>query len=155
MLSVSGAIRKNPGPIRVTGIIDSVRPPFKLLTKMYFICTNRNCRRRGSSQPYILDRPIFSPDDMRIAFAGGMDEYNRYLRCPCCRQDRELSCTHLTHITKNIIEKSSINVSNVALVFLGLYFSSLLNIYCIQDNAYFHIVKIGDLIAATNYILVS
>ena len=78
-LTVSQAIRKNPGSIRVTGIIDTVRPPFKLLTKVYFMCTNLRCRRRDIGQPYILDRPIFPMADMPIAFAGGVDDYNRYL----------------------------------------------------------------------------
>jgi hypothetical protein len=116
LLSVSGAIRKNPGPIRVTGIIDTVRPPFKLLTKMYFICNNRNCRRRGSSQPYILDRPIFSPDDMPIAFAGGMNEYNRYLQCPCCRQDRELRPDINEFANAKVIELRNINTGKISLI---------------------------------------
>jgi DNA replicative helicase MCM subunit Mcm2 (Cdc46/Mcm family) len=116
LLSVSSAIRRNPGPIRVTGIIDTVRQPFKLITKMHFTCTNRDCRRQDISQPYILDRPIFSQADMPIAFAGGVEEYSRYLRCPSCREHRELRPDMNEFANAKVIELRNINTGKVPLI---------------------------------------
>jgi hypothetical protein len=116
LLSVSSAIRRNPGPIRITGIIDTVRQPFKLLTKIHFMCTNKDCRRRDISQPYILDRPIFSQADMPIAFAGGIEEYNKYLRCPSCRENRELRPDLNEFANAKVIELRNINTGKISLI---------------------------------------
>ena len=45
--TVTGAIRKDPMRIRVTGVIDTVGKLFKLLTEIGFRCTNRKCSERG------------------------------------------------------------------------------------------------------------
>lgn len=90
LLSVTGALRKDPGRIRVSGIIDTVRKPFKLLTKVYFVCRNPKCARQDIRDAYILDTPIFSLADMPIAFEGGAEEYNRYQRCATCRGRRDV-----------------------------------------------------------------
>jgi DNA replicative helicase MCM subunit Mcm2 (Cdc46/Mcm family) len=88
LLSVTSAIRKDPGRIRVCGIIDTVRPPFKLIKIVYFICRNPNCSKQDIRERHILDTPIFSLADMPIAFNGGAEEYLGYLRCPTCRDGR-------------------------------------------------------------------
>jgi hypothetical protein len=90
LLSVTSTIRKDPGRIRVCGIIDTVRNPFKLLTKANYVCRNPKCSKQDIQEPHILDTPIFSLDDMPIAFEGGIDEHNRYQRCPTCRGRREI-----------------------------------------------------------------
>jgi hypothetical protein len=59
LLSVSEAIRKDPMRLRVTGIIDTVRKPFKLLKIVYFTCYNSKCRRLNVREKYIWVHQYF------------------------------------------------------------------------------------------------
>jgi DNA replicative helicase MCM subunit Mcm2 (Cdc46/Mcm family) len=90
LLSVSSAIRKDPMRLRVTGVIDTVGKPFKLLREINFRCTNIKCSRFDLPERCILDTPIYTTQDMPIAFDGGMEEYNEKARCPnsSCRRPR-------------------------------------------------------------------
>jgi DNA replicative helicase MCM subunit Mcm2 (Cdc46/Mcm family) len=115
LLTVTRAIRQDPRAVRVNGLIDAVRPPFKLLTKIYFTCTNRNCRRHDIVEPHILDRPIFSMADMPIAFAGGVNEYTSHLRCPTCREYRELRPDMTKFANAKVIELRNVNTGRIAL----------------------------------------
>ena len=90
LLSVTSAIRKDPGRYRVCGVIDTVRKLFKLITKVEFVCRNPKCPKQDIREPHLLDTPIFSLEDMPIAFEGGMEEFNRYQRCPACRGRRDI-----------------------------------------------------------------
>jgi hypothetical protein len=76
--------------LRVTGVIDSVGKPFKLLTEINFRCNNTKCSRFDLPERCILDTPIYTTQDMPIAFNGGMEEYNQRARCPNsdCRRPR-------------------------------------------------------------------
>ena len=109
LLSVTSAIRKDPQRIRVSGIIDTVRKPFKLLTKVYFVCRYPKCSRRDSRESYVLDTPIFSLVDMPIAFEGGADEYNRYLRCASCRGQRDIIPDYKKFENAKTIELRNLN----------------------------------------------
>lgn len=109
LLSVTGAIRKDPMRIRVSGKIDAVRRPFKLLTKVYFVCRNPKCSKRDIREPLILDTPIFSFDDMPIAFEGGAEEYNRYQRCASCRGQREVIPDYKKFENAKTIELRNLN----------------------------------------------
>jgi DNA replicative helicase MCM subunit Mcm2 (Cdc46/Mcm family) len=109
LLSVTSAIRKDPMRMRVSGIIDTVRKPFKLLTKVYFVCRNQKCTRCGSREPYVLDTPIFSLADMPIAFDGGADEYNRYIRCSSCRSERDITPDYKKFENAKTIELRNLN----------------------------------------------
>jgi hypothetical protein len=75
LLSVSSAIRKDPVRLRVTGVIDTVGKPFKLLTEVNFRCANPKCPRFDFPERCILDTPIYTVQDIPIAFNGGMNEY--------------------------------------------------------------------------------
>jgi hypothetical protein len=93
-ISVSNAIRRDPGRACVYGIIDTVRSPFKLMTEVGFICNNRKCTAYGNPKWQILDIPIFSLDDMPIAYKAerdtqgnvktGQQRYLDLLNCPYC-----------------------------------------------------------------------
>src|SRR5918994_1743776 len=56
-ITVTNAIRKDPGRYCVYGIIDTVRNPFKLMTEVGFVCGNRKCTSYGSPKWQILDTP--------------------------------------------------------------------------------------------------
>ena len=111
LLSVSSAIRKDPGRIRVCGVIYTVRNPFKLLTKAYYVCRNPKCSKQDIQEPHILDTPIFSLDDMPIAFEGGIDEHNRYQRCPTCRGRREIVPDYKKFANAKIVELKNLETS--------------------------------------------
>ncbi len=111
LLSVSSAIRKDPGRIRVCGVIYTVRDPFKLLTKAYYVCRNPKCSKQDIQEPHILDTPIFSLDDMPIAFEGGIDEHNRYQRCPTCRGRREIVPDYKKFANAKIVELKNLETS--------------------------------------------
>jgi DNA replicative helicase MCM subunit Mcm2 (Cdc46/Mcm family) len=98
-ISVSNAIRKDPGRYCLYGIIDTVRSPFKLMTEVGFECGNRKCTSYGNPKWQILDVPIFSLNDMPIAFKAERDEngnvrksgqqrYLELLNCPYCHGNR-------------------------------------------------------------------
>ena len=98
-ISVSNAIRKDPGRYCVYGIIDTVRSPFKLMTEAGFVCNNRKCTSYGNPKWQILDVPIFSLNDMPIAFKAerdangvvkrtGQQRYLDLLNCPYCHGSR-------------------------------------------------------------------
>ncbi|HEY7569882.1 MAG TPA: AAA family ATPase [Nitrososphaeraceae archaeon] len=100
-ISVSNAIRKDPGRYCVYGIIDTVRKPFKLMTEVGFICRDQKCTSYGNPKWQILDTPIFSLDDMPIAFKAervengkvkknGQQRYLELLRCPYCQHTRSV-----------------------------------------------------------------
>ena len=109
LLSVTSAIRKDPGRYRVCGIIDTVRKLFKLLTKVYFVCRNPKCSKQDIQEPHLLDTPIFSLEDMPIAFEGGMEEFNRYQRCPSCRGRREIIQDFKKFANAKIIELKNLD----------------------------------------------
>ncbi|MGC1134463.1 MAG: AAA family ATPase [Nitrososphaeraceae archaeon] len=98
-ISVSNAIRKDPGRYCVYGIIDTVRSLFKLMTEAGFVCNNRKCTSYGNPKWQILDVPIFSLNDMPIAFKAERDangnvkktgphRYLDLLNCPYCHGSR-------------------------------------------------------------------
>lgn len=98
-ISVTNAIRKDPGRYCVYGIIDTVGNPFKLMTEVGFVCDNRNCTSYGNPKWQILDVPIFSLGDMPIAFKAerdgngkvkksGQQRYLDFLICPYCHRNR-------------------------------------------------------------------
>jgi DNA replicative helicase MCM subunit Mcm2 (Cdc46/Mcm family) len=91
-LSVSNAIRKDPMRLRVIGVIDTVGKLFKLLTEINFRCANTKCPRFDFPEHCILDTPIYTIQDMPIAFNGGINEYNERARCPNseCRRPRNV-----------------------------------------------------------------
>jgi hypothetical protein len=72
-ISVSNAIRKDPGRYCVYGIIDTVRSPFKLMTEVGFVCNNQKCTSYGNPKWQTLDVSIFSLNDMPIAFKAERD----------------------------------------------------------------------------------
>jgi DNA replicative helicase MCM subunit Mcm2 (Cdc46/Mcm family) len=109
LLSVTSALRKDPGRICVSGTIDTVRPPFKLLTKVYFVCRNSQCSKQDIQEEYILDTPIFSLADMPIAFEGGAEEYNRFQRCATCRGRREVVPDYNKFENAKTIELKNLN----------------------------------------------
>lgn len=109
LLSVTSAIRKDPGRIRISGIIDTVRKPFKLLTKVYFVCRSPKCSKQDVREPYILDTPIFSLADMPIAFDGGAQEYSRYQRCASCRGQRDVVPDYKKFENAKTIELKNLN----------------------------------------------
>jgi DNA replicative helicase MCM subunit Mcm2 (Cdc46/Mcm family) len=121
LLSVTSAIRKDPCRLRVCGNIDTVRKPFKLLTKVYFVCRSTKCSKQDIQEPHLLDTPIFSVEDMPIAFEGGIEEYSRYQRCPACRgrrdivQDFKKFANAKTIELKNLDRTGNRNYSAVAL----------------------------------------
>jgi hypothetical protein len=82
LYSVSTAIRKDPQRMRVTGIIEIVRPLFKLATRVFFMCADSKCNRFGIRESYVLDRPLFQDFDIgAIGFAGGYKEYDDKVSC--------------------------------------------------------------------------
>jgi hypothetical protein len=85
LLSVSSTIRKDPMRLRV---IDTVGKPFKLLREVNWRCFNVKCPRFDLPERCILDTPIYTTQDMPIAFDGEMEEYNEKARCPACRRPR-------------------------------------------------------------------
>jgi DNA replicative helicase MCM subunit Mcm2 (Cdc46/Mcm family) len=98
-ISVSNAIRKDPGRYCVYGIIDTVRSPFKQITEADFVCNNRKCTSYGNPKGQILDVPIFSLNDLPIAFKAernangtvkktGQQRYLDLLSCPYCHDNR-------------------------------------------------------------------
>ena len=110
LLSVTSAIRKDPMRIRISGIIDTVRKPFKLLTKAYFVCRNPKCSKRDVREPVVLDTPIFSLADMPIAFEGGAEEYNKYQRCASCRGQRDVTPDYNKFENAKTIELKNLNI---------------------------------------------
>ncbi len=107
-ISVSSAIRKDPGRYCVYGIIETVRKPFKLMTEVGFICRDQKCTSYNDPKWQILDTPIFSLDDMPIAFKAERDEngkikkngqqrYLELLRCPYCQHTRIVIPRHQGH----------------------------------------------------------
>jgi DNA replicative helicase MCM subunit Mcm2 (Cdc46/Mcm family) len=108
LLSVSRVIRKDPGRYRVTGIIDTIRPPFSMLKQVFFICHNEkeNCPRRGIAYREVknLDTPIFSEQELYIAFDGGEAELAQHRMCPACRQWREVAASPLHFETAKIVD---------------------------------------------------
>jgi len=115
LIRVSTAIREDDGPKRVYGVIDTVRPLFKLPTRVYFACQNTDCRRRGISQLYTLSTPIFFMEDLPIAFEGGRSEYERYLVCPVCRQNRQVTADNRHYANAKIIELRNSNTGTISL----------------------------------------
>ena len=100
-ISVVNAIRKDPGRYCVYGVIDTVRSPFKLMTEVGFVCRDRKCSSYDDPKWQILDIPIFSLDDMPIAFKAERDENGKVkksgqqrhlelLRCPYCQRTRSV-----------------------------------------------------------------
>jgi hypothetical protein len=108
LLSVSRAIRKDPGRYRVSGIIDTIRPPFSMLKQVFFICHNEkeNCPRRGIAYREVknLDTPIFSEQELYMAFDGGEAELAQHRMCPTCRQWREVAASPVHFETAKIVE---------------------------------------------------
>jgi DNA replicative helicase MCM subunit Mcm2 (Cdc46/Mcm family) len=108
LLTVSRVIRKDPGRYRVTGIIDTIRPPFSMLKQVFFICHNEkmNCPRRGIAYREVknLDTPIFSEQELFMAFDGGEAELAQHRMCPVCRQWREVAASPLHFETAKIVE---------------------------------------------------
>ena len=100
-ISVSNAIRKDPGRYCVYGIIDTIRSPFKSMTEAGFVCNNRKCTSYGNPKWQILDVLIFSLNDMPIAFKAerdangtvkktGQQRYLDLLNCPYCHGSRDV-----------------------------------------------------------------
>ena len=75
LLSVTSAIQKMPR-IRVSGIIDTVRKPFKLLTKGISYAGTRNVQGMIESRIIFTRYTHILVTDIPIAFEGGADEYN-------------------------------------------------------------------------------
>jgi hypothetical protein len=100
----------------VYGVIDTVRPLFKLPTRVYFVCQNPECRRRGISQLYMLTTPIFFMEDLPIAFEGGRPEYERYLMCPVCRQNRQVIADNRHYANAKLIELRNPNTGTISLI---------------------------------------
>ena len=144
-ISVSSAIRRDPGRCCVYGIIDTVRPPFKLMTEVGFMCTNRKCTSYGSPKWQILDVPIFSLNDMPIAFKAerdangnikktGQQRYLDLLNCPYCHSSRYerpsfrrfdnakiIEIRRLERITKNstITANNTLNMERLIVLVMG------------------------------------
>ena len=100
-ITVPNALRKDPGRYCVYGIIETVKNPFKLITEVGFTCTNRKCQSYNNPKWQIIDTPIFSVDDMPIAFKAerdktgkikktGQQRYLEFLRCPDCNHNRQV-----------------------------------------------------------------
>jgi hypothetical protein len=121
LLSVTGAIRKDPQRIRVTGVIDTVSKLYKLLTELSFRCTNRKCVRFDIPERITLDTPIYTLDDTPIAFEGGQEEYTETARCPACRQPRNVFASWTTFENAKVIELKNLppHGSGSGIVFAG------------------------------------
>ncbi len=111
LLSVTSAIRKDPGRYCVCGIIVTVGKLFKLITRVSFVCINPKCSKQDIQEPHLLDTPIFSSEDMPIAFDGGVEEFNRYQRCPACRGRREIVQDFKKFANAKIIELKNLDKS--------------------------------------------
>ena len=111
LLSVSSAIRKDPMRLRVTGVIDTVGRPFKLLTEINFRCANRKCPRYDFPERCILDTPIYTVQDMPIAFNGGITEYTERARCPNleCRLTRSVTPNYNRFENAKIIQVKNLS----------------------------------------------
>lgn len=114
-ISVSNAIRKDPGRYCVYGIIDTVRFLFKLMTEAGFVCDNRKCTSYDNPKWQILDVPIFSLNDMPIAFKAerdangkvkktGQQRYLDLLSCPYCHGSRYMRPSFRRFDNAKIIE---------------------------------------------------
>ena len=71
-ITVSQAIRRNSGSVKVHGMIVSVSSPFKMISKIKWQCTNFNCGNRYE----IENTPPSSSFDAKAA-----------IKCPGCSKD--------------------------------------------------------------------
>jgi DNA replicative helicase MCM subunit Mcm2 (Cdc46/Mcm family) len=100
--------------LRVTGVIDSVGKPFKLLREINFTCTNIKCPKYDIPERCVLDTPIYTMQDMPIAFNGGIAEYHERARCPSsdCRRQRNATPNYNKFENAKVIQLKNLSRRN-------------------------------------------